>query len=416
MGLYDEVATASPAAVQQTRPTKGRFIKEGYFDWENKAHATQDPNNKAIREAVGVILPPYASYLSERVAAAKQGIPFNFPFSLAVGNHVMGGRQDKDKVYHHCQRDLIRSNKVGAGYPMLPADVVALGDSCPICDTCWDSVWPRVKEQEHNKASPEYKSYKDAHRQLCPQQKSVFNFLPQGSDTPVLLEASKTLAEYITNLHYDPKQPDLLWPYAIGTFACCWVQIRRHDQPDTTTYSVFPVYHNVPHVRNTQGAFDEATYLKIIAKMKDLREVSRSYLPTPEETAKALAKRDKILVFQGLAVAQAVGQQVAQATAGVAGGIAAQPPPIAPAPPMFPVPGAVTPPAAGAVISTPTATLPPTPTISASGPPPIGAAPAPAPAALPATPPPPAMPPVPTPTKEAENAFDVLQGLLGGNK
>lgn len=411
MGLYDEAAGTNPSTV---RPQRGRFIKEGYFDWDNPAHAKPDQLNKMKKEAVGVILPPYASYLSERVAAAKQGIPFNLPFWLAVGNHVMGARNDKDKTYVHCQRDLIRSNKVGAAYPMLDPSVAAMDDSCPICDSCWDIVWPKVKEVEGNKNSPEYKSYKDGHRQLCPQQKGVFNFLPAGSDQPVLLEAPKTLTEHITNLHYDDKQPDLLWPYAIGTFACCWVQIVREDKPDTTTYSVFPVYHNIPHVFDpTTRAFDEKRYLAIMAKIKDLREVSKAYVPSQEEMAKAIVKRDKILVFSGLAVSRAVESATSMAIAGVPGGAAASPPPTAPAPPMFPVPGAVSP----GVISQPTATLPPAglpatpPAIASAGPPPIAAPTMPA---MPAASLPPQQPPTPPASAAANNAFDVLQGLLGG--
>lgn len=414
MGLYDAIATTTPGAVAPQRPQRGRFIKEGYFDWDNPAHAKTDSINKSKKEAIGVILPPYASYLSERVAAAQQGVPFSLPFWLSIGNHVMGGRNDKDKTYVHCQRDLIRANKAGTLYPMLHPDVAKLDDCCPICDSCWDTVWPKVKEFENNKNSPEYKSYKDGHRQLCPQQKGVFNFLPAGSNQPVLLEASKTLAEHITNLHYDDKQPDLLWPYAIGTFACCWVQIVREDKPDTTTYSVFPVYHNIPHVRNQGGAFDEALYLSIIAKMKDLRDVSKDYVPSADDVAKALVKRDKILVFSGLAASKVIESTVAQAIVGVSG-MSASPPPIAPAPPSlgFPVPG---------VISQPTATLPPQqpaglpptpPPITSAGPPPIAPAPImPAPIATL----PPQQPPAPAASTAANNAFDVLQGLLGGTK
>lgn len=415
MGLYDAVATANPNTVQQTKPQRGRFIKEGYLDWDNPAHATANPQDPKLREVVGVILPPYASYLQERVVAAQAGLPFNVPFYLQIGQHTMGGRNDKDKVFYHCQRDLIRANKVGVLYPMLPPEVQMLPDVCPVCESCWDVVWPRVKQYEQNKDSPEFKTYKEGHKQLCPQQKYVFNFLPLNSDTPILLEAPKKLSEMITNLHYDNKQPDLLWPYPIGTFSCCWVQIRRHDLPDTTDYSCFPVYHNVPHVRTATNTFDEATYLKIIAKMKDLREVAKSYLPTNEETIKAIAKRNQILTFSGLAIANAVTSAMGQAIAGVAGVSAAASPQV-PMPPMntgFPVPGA------SQVISQPTSTLPPMPPmISPAGPPPIAAAqPLPPPAAaLPASPPPQAIAPPPAVSKEAEGAFDVLQALLARPK
>lgn len=426
MGLYDEVATVNPTAVQQTKPQRGRFIKEGYFDWENPAHATPNPQDPKVKEAVGVILPPYATYLQERVQAAKQGLPFNIPFYLMVGLHTMGARNDKDKVFCSCPRDLIRANKVGAIYPMLPNDVASLPDLCPICESCWDVVWPKVKSVEGNKNSPEYKTFKDAHRQLCPQQKYVVNFLPAGSSQPVLLEMPKTLGEMVTNLHYDPKQPDLLWPYPIGQYSCCWVQIRRQDLPDTTNYTVFPAYHNIPHVRNAANAFDEATYLAIIGRMRDLREVAKHYIPPPEDMAKAVAKRDHILTFHGLAVAGSVAAQTAQAIAGVPGGAAASPPPSLPAPPMFPVPGATPLPA-------PTATLPPPaapaggpPPITPAAPPPVAAAPAgppligqpPAPVAaapapaLPSGPPPPAQAPPPAVSKDATAAFDVLQSLL----
>jgi hypothetical protein len=428
MGLYDEVATVNPQAVQQAKPQRGRFVKEGYFDWENPSHATPSPQDPKIKEAVGVILPPYASYLQERVLAAKQGLPFNLPFYLMVGLHTMGARNDRDKVFCSCQRDLVRANKVGAIYPMLDAEIAKLPDICPVCESCWDVVWPKVKSVEGNKNSPEYKTFKDAHRQLCPQQKYVVNFLPAGSDQPVLLEMPKTLGEMVTNLHYDPKQPDLLWPYPIGQYSCCWVQIRRHDLPDTTNYTVFPAYHNVPHVRTQAGAFDEATYLAIIGRMKDLREVSKHYVPAPEDVAKAITKRDHILTFSGLAVATSVAAQTAQAIAGVPGGAAASPPPTVPAPPMFPVPGAVLPPGPGAAIPQPTSTLPAQPPpVTPAGPPPIAQAPAgppmigqPPPAApagvpaLPSGPPPPAQPPPPAVSKEATAAFDVLSSLLNG--
>ena len=416
MGLLDGLNASNPTTFQSEKPTRGKFIKEGYFDWDNPAHATRDKQNNTIRSAVGVILPPYASYLSERVAAAQQNLPFNIPFWLYTGTHAIGSRQDREKVYYHCQRELIRTNKIGAGYPMLHPDVQKLPDVCPICDSCWDIVWPKVKEHEGNKDSPEYKSYKDGHRQLCPQQRYVFNFLPAGSDVPVLLEAPKTLGEATTNLHYDPMHPDLLWPYAVGQFACCWVQIVRTDLQDTTNYKAIPVYHNQPHVRNQAGAFDEARYLSIIAKMKDLREVSKLYVPDVADTAKAITKRDKVLTFAGIGVARSNMATAEQAIAGVAGA-SATPPPIAPMPP-----------APGAAFPVPSSTLPPVPPMpTTASPPPIASPSAPATAAapsigslmatappVPAATPPPVVPPTGTPA--ANNAFDVLQGLLGGSK
>lgn len=418
MALFDELGNINPSTVQGQKPTRGRFIKEGYLDWENGEHAKTDPTNKAVKEAVGVILPPYASYLQERVAAAKQGIPFNIPFYLQVGNHAMGHRNDKEKVYISCQRDLVRSNKIGAVHPMLAPEVAALSDSCPVCDACWDTVWPLVKQYDNNKNSPEYKAYKEGHKQLCPQQKYVFNFLPAGSATPVLLEASKTLGEAIVNLHYDEKHPDLLWPYPVGHFACCWLQIKRVDGQDTTTYTATPVYHNVPHVRDqTSGAFNETLYLSIIAKMQDLRNVSKNYVPDPAELAKAVIKRDKILTFSGIGVDKSVSLKVDAATAGVVPQIASAPPIMTPT--AFPLPGAMQVPAA---ISQPTATLPPAvsampampPTIAAPQQPPVAQAPA-FPPGLPAQPPAAAVAPVQTTagqTPQAGAAFDLLQNLL----
>lgn len=426
MALFDELGNINPSTVQNQKPTRGRFIKEGYLDWENPEHAKTDPTNKAVKEVVGVILPPYASYLQERVSAAKQGLPFNIPFYLQIGHHAMGHRNDKEKVYISCQRDLIRSNKVGAVYPMLHQDVAGLSDSCPVCDACWDTVWPLVKQHENNKNSPEYKAYKEGHKQLCPQQKYVFNFLPAGSATPVLLEAAKTLGEGIVNLHYDAKHPDLLWPYPVGNFACCWVQIKRVESQDTTTYTATPVYHNVPHVRDSaSGAFNQDLYLSIISKMKDLREVSKHYVPEQAELVKAITKRDKILTFSGIGVDRSVALQVEAATAGVVPQMASPPPIMA----TFPVPGATPVPAA---IPQPTATLPPAapsigampPAISAPQQPPIApatqapAAQAPAPQqppAMPTTPPPAAVAPVPAAqnaTPAANDAFATLQNLL----
>ncbi len=420
MGLYDELGTMQPSAVQGIKPTRGRFIKEGYFDWENDKHAKADTTNKLLKEAVGVILPPYASYLSERVAAAKQGIPFNIPFYLQIGNHALGHRNDKEKVYIPCVRDLVRSNKVGAVHPMLHPDVAKLSDHCPVCETCWETVWPLVQQYQNNKNSPEYKAYKEGHKQLCPQQKYVFNFLPAGSAEPVLLEAPKTLGEQLSNLHYDPMHPDLLWPYPVGNFACAWVQIKRLESQDTTTYTVAPVYHNVPHVRDAAtGAFNEQLYLSIIAKMKDLREVSKHYVPEPTDLAKALAKRDKILVFSGIGVDKSVAHAIELATAGVTGQVA-QPPPIMQPAAAFPVPGAMAVPPA---IAQPTATLPPTPAaamasmppaIIAPQQPPVASAPA-MPPSMPAMPPTPAAAPVqssPGQTPASGAAFDLLQNLL----
>jgi hypothetical protein len=426
MALFDVLGNINPSTVQGQKPTKGRFIKEGYLDWDNPEIAKVDPNNKAIKEVVGVILPPYASYLQERVAAAQAGIPFNIPFYLQVGNHAMGHRNDKEKVYISCQRELVRNNKVGAAYPMLHPDVAKMSDHCEVCATCWENLWPIVQQYQNNKNSPEYKAYKEAHKQLCPQQKYVFNFLPAGSATPVLLEAAKTLGESIVNLHYDDKHPDLLWPYPVGHFACAWVQLKREEKPDTTNYSAAPVYHNLPHVRDAaSGAFNERLYLEIIGKMKDLREVSKLYVPEQADITKALLKRDKILTSVGLGIAtdRSVADAVNGATAGVNGQIASPPPIMATGmPAAFPVPGATPVPAA---IPQPTATLPPaiqsTPALPPATPtmqqPPVAQANVPAmPPSLPATPPPAATPaPVKSPgqTPASGEAFNMLQNLLG---
>ena len=402
MGMLDELGHVNPQAIQTTKPTRGRFTRDGYFDWENPAHATTDKVDQKKKEAVGVILPPYPTYLAERIAAAKAGIPFTVPFWVQIGAHVIGAKSDKSKVFGHCRRNLIRSNKVGQGYPMLHPDIIkSLDESCPICDACWDIVWPECDKYKSNKQSPEWKQYKDAHKQLCPQDKYVMNYLPAGSGTPILLEVPKTLGEAITNLHYDSKQPDLLWPYTLGQFSSCWIQMQRHDQPDTTVYTAMPVYVNQPHVRNQQGAFDEAMYLAIISKIKDLRDVSKDYLPDEKEMSEMVAKKDKLLTFSGLATARAVMAQVDQATAGVAGNSATPPPFITSTPPPVAVnPASSMPPAISAV----------PPSVTASAPPPIANAPAMPPMVGAA---PPATPPAPVQPASSTETFKQLQDLLG---
>ena len=399
MGLLDDIQNLPQQNVVSStvKPSKGRFIKEGYLDWDNPKHANVDPNDKQVREALGVILPPYPTYLAERIAAAKAGVVFDKPFWLRIGNHGLGAKAEKSKVYCLCSKTLIEDNKVNQGYPMLSPDLdIEKNRSCPICDACWDLVWPEVKAHEGNKDSPEYKTFKDAHRQTCPQQKYVFNFLPAGSDKPVLLEVAKTLGDAIISIHYDSKQPDLLWPYTVGTtFQSCWIQLKRTDRPDTTAYTASPCYIGAPHIINpSTKVFDEALYALIMTRIQDLREVSKKYIPSKEDLDKGMIKCQQILAFRGINIARANMAAVEQATAGVPGASATpaptMPPTIVvsttPAPTPVPVPPA-------AVSSVPT---PPMIT-------PAGAAPA----AV-------AVPPAaPAPTPDNSKAFEMLQGLLG---
>lgn len=341
MSYLDDLKTINKTQLDTSTvaPQKDK-TRAGYFDWDK--HAKND-------EAVGVILPPYVGWLDQRIQAARSGAKFDIPFYLMCGKHAIGARQDKQKVFVECRRTLVQDNKVGAGYGLLHPDAVAGGEECPICAACWDDVWPRVKENEGRKDSPEYKQFKEAHRQLCPQQKYVFNFLPMGTTEPVVFEAAKTLGDQLKNIHYDPKQPDLLWPFSNPPhFLSAWVQIRREKNQDVTKYIVNTIYVGMPHILNADQSFAQNIYEQIVAKLPDLRELSKSLVPDANSMTKGIQKMRQTLVNFGLAVAtdHATAARVEAATAGVVGGgAAAQVPPVgAPAAPAMTMPTVAPPP------------------------------------------------------------------------
>src|SRR5208283_4855425 len=125
MGILDQLGTTPQESIANAtiRPARGKFKKEGYLDWDNPKHATPDKDNKNIREVLGVILPPYKEYLSERLAAIKDGQRFTTPFWLRVGVHAMGSKSDRQKVYCNCPKVIIFDNRVDQKYPMLAGDI-----------------------------------------------------------------------------------------------------------------------------------------------------------------------------------------------------------------------------------------------------------------------------------------------------
>lgn len=329
MGYLDDAKTITPQQAQaaNVEPKKTTFKKDGYFDWDKHSK-----DNKAV----GVILPPYATYLQERVTAMKAGTPFTTPFYLRHGLHAVGARTDKAKVYVGCRKSLIDDNKLGGGNGLVHPDVLKGGDKCPVCDICWGIVHPEceevLKRNGNNKKSPEYQSAAEARKQVSPQQKFLFNFLPAGSDTPVILDVSKALGEHIHNMHYDPAQPDLLWPFPnLPKWNSTWISIDRkliQDQP--TTYTLSAVYVGNPHVFTPDGLFDQAKYEEIISRVKDLRVVSRELVPDEESVRKAVTKAESALARYNIAVNthNNVKNTVSQATEGVVGLSAVEPPPI----------------------------------------------------------------------------------------
>ena len=344
--------------------------REGYFSWDK--HHT--PGN--VDEAVGVILPPYATYMDERIAAMMNKQPFAVPFMFMRGLHVIGPRQGKNnKFYCGCSKTLVNDNPPG----IVPKSIVDAGGKCPICDACWTDIWPLVvKHKPASKEIPEsieYKQWKECHKQLCPQQKKVFNWLPQGSTTPVIFDGAQTIGDAIQQIHYDPKQPDLLFPVNNPPlWTSAWVQITRIKTEHKTEYKVNTVYvGQYPHIINTENGFNEELYLQILSRVPDLRKLCSTddMNPTPDILAKAMAKVEEVKRNFGFNVAasHSVSMAVNTATAGVAGGVATSAPPmtvptanggvIAPPLPGPPVPGVVAPTQPQTVPQMPASFLPP---------------------------------------------------------
>jgi hypothetical protein len=329
MGYLDDIKTITPQqnAAASVEPKKTTFKKEGYFDWDKHSK-----DNKAV----GVILPPYATWLQERVVAIKSGQPFTTPFYLRHGLHAIGAHTDKAKIYVSCRKSLVDDNKLGGGNGLVLPEVSNGGNSCPICDICWNVVHPECEEilrrNGKDKKTPEYLSAAEARKQVSPQQKFLFNFLPAGSNVPVILDVSKSLGEHIHNMHYDPTQPDLLWPFSNSPrWVSTWISIDRKlitNQP--TVYTLSAVYVGQPHVYTPNGEFDQKTYEEIVAKVKDLRLVGKELVPDEETIRKAVIKAEATVARYNIAVNThaAVKETVAQATEGIGGTSATEPPPI----------------------------------------------------------------------------------------
>ena len=376
---------AQEASAVNPSGSKGRA---GYFDW-NKHHSKEDANI-----AIGVILPPYPTYMEERVKALSEGRPFATPFWVNHGLHAIGGRKDNNKFYCNCRKTLMEDNVDG----LLSKQFMDTGKDCPVCDVCWGEVWPIVqplKPPANTEGSKEFKHWKELHKWLCPQQKTLFNWLPLGSTEPLVMDAAQTLGKQIQSIHYDPKQPDLLWPISnVPAWTSAWVQITRTKTESSTTYLANTVYVGYPHVMDASSTFDRATYEAIVSKVPDLRKVCETLVCDQGTMQKALAAVAAAKAKFGMAVKTdaAVAAQVTQATLGVTGGATAQmPPPI----------NVITPPAvAAAAAITPPVGLPPG--MAVGGPPPaVGAAPA----FIPST-------PVASLTADSTKAHAMLNDLL----
>lgn len=430
MGLLDTIMSKSADQAAMVQPEKGSATKPGYFDW--KVHG-MGPNKN---EAIGCILPPYKEWLAERVQAVHAGVPFQTPFAVGHGKHAVGNTK-KNKVYSDCQQALHDLNKTKNGFPLLPADIAALGRDCAVCNICWTEIWPMVEAHKHNEKSPEYKTYKEAHRQATPSQRYLFNWLPAGSAEPLVIDLAKTPSEQIMSIQYDSKQPDLLWPYSVSPQNLnSWVQIVKTEDEFKTEYKVLPVYMGVPQCFDANRAFNEAAYMQILDRMKDLRTEIRNFVPKPDDIQKALAKLASSVSIR-LSIHTSVVAQTQAATAGLMPTPAPTgPTPVAPMPPpsmptlpgapMMP-PAAVAPaPAAPQMPIQPQFAAPPAPTplmpapvaIMAAAPAPVVPAPA-APASVlslvgqaPAAPMAPPTPVSPAGTPKATQTFEMLQGLL----
>lgn len=421
MGLLDNILSKSAAQAPMERPEKGSFLKPGYFDWKKQATG---PNKNEI---IGVILPPYASWLNERIAAAQTGTSFTTPFYVGYGKHAVGPTQ-KNKVYCECQQSLLDMNKTKEGYPLLPPEAIAAGRNCPLCNIAWNEIWPTVEQWKVNTASAEYKTWKDAHKQATPGVRYLFNFLPMGSAAPQVLDIPKTCAEAIMNIQWDQQQPDLLWPYSLQNWQNAWIKITKKEDPHKTEYTVVPMFVGTPAVIDNNQKFNEAGYLKIVGEMKDLRQEALGYMPKQEDIDKAIAKL-AVSVQVKLSINQGVVASINQATAGHQPVMAPTAPAIAPA---MSQPTSMMPPLPGGPVMPPAGMQPmmstPMPTAMAPTPMPMPAAMAPTPMAMPTAVPTPGLPPqnltpMPMPaaapaggTPQATQTFEMLQSLLGPKK
>jgi hypothetical protein len=337
MGLQDELRGVTKQAQEASTVNPNTSnSRAGYFDW-GKHHSQGNKN-----EAIGIILPPYATYIDERVAAIKAGKKFLTPFSVTHGLHAIGP-QKGNKFYCNCRKTLVEGNNENG---LVGKHILDGGADCPICSVAWDEVWPEC--EKHGKESNEYKHLRGFHKWVTPQKKILFNFLPAGTSEPVMFDAAKTLGMALEQIHYDPKQPDLLWPVPnLPAWNSSWVQITKVEEDAATKYLVNTVYVGQPHVIDGTGMFNEEMYRAIVSKVPDLRKLADSLVPDAITLQKAMDRVDqgrKQYSF-GVSVDKAVAAQVENATAGMTGGVAASRPPMAPSIPM--IPGQVPPVAAG---------------------------------------------------------------------
>lgn len=361
MGLADDLRGVTKQAQEaSTVNPNTNNSRSGYFDW-GKHHSQGNKN-----EAIGIILPPYATYIDERMAAVKAGKPFLTPFSVTHGLHAIGPQKGA-KFYCNCRKTLVEGNNENG---LVGKHILDGGADCPICSVAWDEVWPEC--EKYQKDSNEYKHLRGFHKWVTPQKKILFNWLPAGYTEPVIFDAAKTLGQALEQIHYDPKQPDLLWPIPnLPAWNSSWVQITRVEEESATKYLVNTVYVGQPHVIDASGMFNEAMYRAIVAKVPDLRKLTDSLVPDATTLQKAMdrvAQGRKQYSFN-VGIERATTAQVEQATAGMVGGVAVSHPPMVAT--TTPIPGAGGPPALG--------TLP-------AGAPPVAGTPAPVPVSAATTP------------------------------
>lgn len=339
MGLLDGVAqTGSP--VSMPAPEPGSFQRAGYFQWP-----------KGQSQVVMCLFPPYGTWLQERIAAAQAGNEWRVPFFLGHGLHAVGSNKN-NKIYCGCRRTVLgKMNRDGETYPLIPQDIINAGDDCELCRIAWDEFWPNVEAWQQSKDSDEYKVYKAAHKQACPQQKYAMNVLPWGATAVEVYDMPKTVQEGIARIQYDAKQPDLLFPYQAGSWQNSWIQITKTEDQNSTKYSVVPYYTNTPFVQNQDQSFNESGYMHLLSTMKDLREELRAQLLPREGDIERSVQRLLQIVSFSFNTAVKVSAEIQQATAGVvpqtyATGPAAPTALAAPAPaapPMAPAPAAPAP-------------------------------------------------------------------------
>lgn len=380
MGLLDRINNASADSLTQAKTQKGVFRKDGYFSWDEASHL----HEKDV--AIGAIFPPYKEWLNERIEAVSNNRAFGTPFALAMGLHGVGLGK-KDKVYAECRKTLVRDNKSNDSYPLLNSEVIAGGDQCPLCNTCWDVLFPARQEAEakYGKNSAEYKAADQNFKSATPQQKFLINFKPANSAKVLVMEVPKGLYDKIYSIHVDKMQPDLLWPSSIttaGVMSSC-IQIRRKpgDGNAVTQYEINTIWQGIPTVyKEDRKTFDEERYLALLGTMTDLRQESLKLVPTAARLQAAVDALDRIAP-QRTAIITGVRDQVNKATEGIVPQVAA------------PLPIAVAP-------------VPPAPVLP---PPPLPAA------AIPEYQPP--APPAPLPASgDAASAIAALQSLISGKK